>query len=699
MKKTLISILTSVFVFMSGMSIQADTTTKIFKDLKVNPSQGSIKVGDEFTYSVEGFEFDTALTPDLVGQQKGALMFEFFSESMDSSIELQSIEFPKTQFVTDEGETYGTLFTVMNFEQSDGFDVTTWLSDPQYKVTTRDQYVNASSNFTKNGFRVYVRPTHEGSDYGIYDKTYKSMKSEGPIKFNYKVVGDGHSANNKPNPYFVFMASSPETGFPKENAFGYTYFADYSINREIVEPYNSSDRSLSIKYTITNTGAYPVTRINLYENSEGFIPQGGDWNSDSAPIYLKQVKKENAYELINPGEHVEFVEKFILDENYNQPSYTFTGGLYTNNDFARRTPADDLTVNFEVQKYKVNFVVNGGSEVVPYLNISKDSLINVPSSVKEGFKLMGWYKDELLSERWNFTTDRVTCDTTLYAKWEKLPVAEKYDVTFNSNGGTIVENQLQLTAGSKVSKPLNPSREGFTFKGWYQDSALTSEWNFDTDLVSSNIMLYAKWEKLPVADKYDVTFNSNGGSLVDNQLQLTAGSKVSKPLDPSKAGYTFDGWYQDSALTKQWNFDIDLVTDNITLYAKWNKISIEENKYNVSFESNGGSHVDSQVGIKEGNLVIKPFDPKREGFQFDGWYRDEDLKKIWNFDTDTVEENMTLYAKWVEVKPEIVKPDPNKPNPVLPSTGLDNNYIGVSMLLVSGSIILAMSKKKRKEIE
>ena len=184
MKKTLISILTSVFVFMSGMAIQADTTTKIFKDLKVNPSQGSIKVGDEFTYSVEGFEFDTALTPDLVGQQKGALMFEFFSESMDSSIELQSIEFPKTQFVTDEGETYGTLFTVMNFEQSDGFDVTTWLSDPQYKVTTRDQYVSASSNFTKNGFRVYVRPTHEGSDYGIYDKTYKSMKSEGPIKFN-----------------------------------------------------------------------------------------------------------------------------------------------------------------------------------------------------------------------------------------------------------------------------------------------------------------------------------------------------------------------------------------------------------------------------------------------------------------------------------------------------------------------------------
>ncbi|MEG0416136.1 MAG: InlB B-repeat-containing protein [Erysipelothrix sp.] len=618
MKKLFITFIAAVLFIASGMAIQADTTTtKIFKNLTVTASQGSIKVGDEFTYNVDGFEFNTVQTPDLVGQHSGALMFEFFSESTDSSIELQSIDFPKTTFVTDDGETFGALYTIMNFEQTDGFDVTTWLSDPAYKTANRNQFKSITENFTKNGFRVYVRPTREGSDYGIYDKTYKAMEMDGPIRFNYKVVDNGQSFKGRPNPYFAFMASSPETGLPKETAFGYTYFADYSLKREIVEPYNNETRSLSIKYTIKNTGSYPVTKINLYEIVEGFKPQGQNWIDTSDPIYIKQILQDNNYQILNPGDEIEFVEKFILEESYNKSDYTFKGGLYTNNDFERRTSSENLTVNFEVQKYRINFQTNGGTQINPYLNVERGALLKIPTSVKEGYKFIGWYKDELLTELWNFSEDRVSGDMTLFAKWNKQSIEEKYDVTFNSNGGTSVERQFQIGLGSKVVKPL----------------------------------------------------------------------------DPSKEGYKFDGWFQDSELSKPWNFDTDLVTDNITLNAKWNKINVEDNKYNVTFESNGGSHVDPQLGIKEGSLVKKPFDPQYDGFQFDGWYRDEDFKKIWNFDTETVEENMTLYAKWTEVKPAI-----EKTNPVLPSTGVNNNYIGISILLVGVSIIVVMSKKKRKEI-
>lgn len=68
-----------------------------------------------------------------------------------------------------------------------------------------------------------------------------------------------------------------------------------------------------------------------------------------------------------------------------------------------------------------------------------------------------------------------------------------YTVTFNSNEGSAVSTQ-EVEAGSKVAKPENPTKDGFTFVGWFSDSALTDEWLFDSDVVNENITLYAKWE-------------------------------------------------------------------------------------------------------------------------------------------------------------------------------------------------------------
>ena len=71
---------------------------------------------------------------------------------------------------------------------------------------------------------------------------------------------------------------------------------------------------------------------------------------------------------------------------------------------------------------------------------------------------------------------------------------------------------------------------------------------------------------------YTVTFNTDGGSAVPDQ-KVEEGKKVSKPANPTKAGYTFVAWYRNSAKTTQWNFDTDTVTANITLYAKWTSTS------------------------------------------------------------------------------------------------------------------------------
>lgn len=146
-----------------------------------------------------------------------------------------------------------------------------------------------------------------------------------------------------------------------------------------------------------------------------------------------------------------------------------------------------------------------------------------------------------------------------------------------------------------------------------------------------------------VTKTYTVAFDSNGGSAVDSQ-PIVNGGKVTKPADPTRADYTFDGWYKNEALTEAWDFDNDTVSANNVLYAKWTPTSGEVT-YIVTFNSNGGTDVASQ-SVSSGGKVTKPADPTRTGYTFTGWYKEAALTNVWNFDNDTINTDFTLYARW-----------------------------------------------------
>lgn len=145
------------------------------------------------------------------------------------------------------------------------------------------------------------------------------------------------------------------------------------------------------------------------------------------------------------------------------------------------------------------------------------------------------------------------------------PPVETVIVTFNVDGGSDVTDQA-VEVGGKVTKPADPTKDLFTFDGWYKDSAFTTAWDFDNDTVTENTTIYAKWTA--VVTTYTVTFDSDGGTAIDPQT-VEEGGKVTKPTDPTKGTDTFDGWYSDSGLTTLWDFDNDTVTGDTTLYAKW----------------------------------------------------------------------------------------------------------------------------------
>nr|WP_319472224.1 InlB B-repeat-containing protein [uncultured Sphaerochaeta sp.] len=219
--------------------------------------------------------------------------------------------------------------------------------------------------------------------------------------------------------------------------------------------------------------------------------------------------------------------------------------------YAKWTPSS-LDITYDYNSAQQNTTVQA----------NYDTQLTAPAAPNaNGSKIFsGWYKDSAFTYRWDFSTDVVHEDMTLYAQWLTDPV----DITFDSNGGSFV-NGVAVEKGATLTAPTAPTRDWYTFSGWYSDAGLSTAWNFSNP-VNADMTLYAKWTSNTVKGVFD----SNGGSNVLEQTILK-GSTFTKPSDPEKEGYTFAGWFSDTGLTTAWDFNTDVSADT-TLYAKWTEI-------------------------------------------------------------------------------------------------------------------------------
>ncbi|CAK7032347.1 MAG: hypothetical protein PARBA_03901 [Parabacteroides sp.] len=145
----------------------------------------------------------------------------------------------------------------------------------------------------------------------------------------------------------------------------------------------------------------------------------------------------------------------------------------------------------------------------------------------------------------------------------------------------------------------------------------------------------------PVISEYIVTFNTQGGSNID-ALKVVEGQKVTKPQDPTKENYIFSGWYKEAACTTVWDFEKETVMGNVTIYAKWVEAA---RACVVTFDAQGGSEVEP-LTVNKGEKLAKPTNPTKENCSFLGWYKDDAYTTPWEFATDVVNEDITLYARW-----------------------------------------------------
>lgn len=214
-----------------------------------------------------------------------------------------------------------------------------------------------------------------------------------------------------------------------------------------------------------------------------------------------------------------------------------------------------------------------------------------------------------------------------------------YTVTFNANGHGTAPQALSVLSGNKITRPADPTETGFAFGGWYKEAACTNAWSFDTDTVTENTTLYAKWTEA----FHTVTFHANGHGTAPDAQRIREGDKVTKPTDLTAQGFMFRGWYTDEACSddKKWDFNNDTVTGPTDLYAKWIPA------FTVTFHANGHGRAPAVQTVASGSKAIKPTDPTATGYTFGGWYTDEECKEEnkWNFDT-RLTASVDLYAKW-----------------------------------------------------
>lgn len=149
--------------------------------------------------------------------------------------------------------------------------------------------------------------------------------------------------------------------------------------------------------------------------------------------------------------------------------------------------------------------------------------------------------------------------------------------------------------------------------------------------------------------KFKITFDVDGVSYFEINTQ---GSEVLQmPDNPTKEDYLFDGWYWDK---DEWNRPFtansllnEPLNADMTVYAKWIEEDITKRTYTVSFNSKGGSVVES-VKVKYGKTFAAPERPIKTGYALVGWYKEADCATKWNFSSDTVMEDIELFAKWVD---------------------------------------------------
>ena len=352
----------------------------------------------------------------------------------------------------------------------------------------------------------------------------------------------------------------------------------------------------------------------------------------------------------------------------------------------------------EQNQINVLYAANGGqfvdgNETMQGVADADGKLRQPPTPTRDGYTFAGWYwhadysgytDEQKAADKVDFDQAVTGQTVTMFAQWTKDEVQNETDVLYVANGGKFADGQevqQGLTdSDGMMRQPMTPTRDGYTFAGWYwvsDLSVLTEEQkdlnkvDFTQPVTKPHVTMYAQWVKNQ--DEINVLYAANGGQFADGNdtMQGVADSDgmMRQPAEPTRDGYTFAGWY--------WHADYSGYTDeqkaadkvdfsqpvqsDVNIYAQWTK-NADQNEIDVLYAANGGQFATGetfQQGLTDSDgMMRQPAEPTRDGYTFAGWYwvsdlsgltdEQKDLNKVDFSQSVAGKEHVTVFAQWTK---------------------------------------------------
>lgn len=286
---------------------------------------------------------------------------------------------------------------------------------------------------------------------------------------------------------------------------------------------------------------------------------------------------------------------------------------------------------------KVTFDTNGGdTKNSSILTLRGQSVSEEIPPEKKDCEFVGWYTNpEGKGEPWNFVMDKVTDDMTLYAKYRPL----QFSVTFDAQGGSCDVKQKDYSFGLAMGELPVPTRTNYQFIGWYTRADGNGDlYTTTTIMPRSDTKLYAAW--LQEGKSLVIDFSGNGGELDSEKGLVPYNAAISSFPKASRKGYTLVEWNSKADGTGDtYDKTTKVIHNDLTLYAIW-----KVNEQKVTLDPNKGIVSKDSLTVKYDAAIGNIPDPKRDGYEFIGWYYPDGSKFS---STDKMpDKDIKLTAKW-----------------------------------------------------
>ena len=474
---------------------------------------------------------------------------------------------------------------------------------------------------------------------------YKVNLTKNIIRFIDKADGNGYSAQDSS---WIPVAGDEKLSFPPNLAmYSYVRYGYYTPSGTPKDP---SDLDLDTDIT-------QWFDISKGEGPAKYNPANGTVVFDPLPTkYLVMVKKRAIYNLTLKN--------------------------------AATSVTSETTISTEQRKY--------GASLADISN----STPSRPAGLPQYYRFAGWYRDAQLTMPLTSDNSMPSSDTSLYAKWEPVPV----NVTYVYNNGT-PNKTVSVPAQTTLNEPTGITRDGYVLVAWLRNDG--KPYSFGSP-VTEDITLTAKW--VPINQTHTITYDLAGGTgSVSDPMHYAEGSDIrvldASGVTPPAGSRGFICWVASDG-TRYYPGDlIPMGTSDISLRAVWANSNAVRLAYDLNYEGAPGRTYSDFVESND-TLTIDAADPVRAGYRFLGWSISKEggelLHRGDKVEVDTINaEGNVLYAQWERIDepmPAENKTASTKAPGILPDTG-DNSPAMIFSLAATGLLVLVASTLHRRRTE